>query len=61
MERSKLSLLEPRVQLDLVDRGDDVGLVEEALKVRRIWKFDTPMLRTRPSAYNLSKARQVST
>ena len=58
---AQLGLLEARVQLDLVDRGDDAGLVDQPLEVRRGWKLETPIGRARPSAWSRSNAFQVST
>jgi len=55
-----LSLGEQRVELDLVDRGDRVGLLGQPVEVGDR-EVGHPMLRALPSASSFSKPFQVST
>ena len=57
----QLGLLQTRMQLHLVDRGDDLALVDEALQMRRAGSSRPRSPWTAPASYRRSKPRQVST
>ena len=56
-----VGLREVRVQLDLVERRDDVGLRRAASARWCGMKLLTPIARTRPSAYSASRALYACT
>ena len=55
VDRLDVGLREVGMQLDLVDRRDDVGAVEQPREVLDL-KLLTPIARTRPSASSVSSA-----